>query len=126
MASAIHDLLPKLKKDGKVVFVGDGINDSPVLAESDFGISIGEGTEIANNTADGILISNKIGSIPSIIKIAKKSMKIIKFNIAFSLILKAIVLTLGILGYAPVWLAVAVDTGVTLLTVLNSMRIFRK
>ena len=129
-----YSLLPKeklekvreLKKDGKVVFVGDGINDSPVLAESDFGISIGEGTEIANNTADGILISNKIGSIPSIIKIAKKSMKIIKFNIAFSLILKAIVLTLGILGYAPVWLAVAADTGVTLLTVLNSMRIFRK
>lgn len=129
-----YSLLPKeklekvreLKEDGKVVFVGDGINDSPVLAESDFGISIGEGAEIANNTADGILISNKIGSIPSIIKIAKKSMKIIKFNIAFSLILKAIVLTLGILGYAPVWLAVAADTGVTLLTVLNSMRIFRK
>ena len=116
----------ELKKDGKVAFVGDGINDSPVLAEANFGISIGEGTEIANNTADGILISNKIGSIPEIIKIAKKSMKIIKTNIAFSLILKALVLTLGVLGYAPVWLAVAADTGVTLLTVLNSMRIFRK
>jgi Cd2+/Zn2+-exporting ATPase len=126
-------LLPKqklekvkeLKQTGNVIFVGDGINDSPVLAEANFGISMGEGTEIANNTADGILISNNIGSLPKIINTAKKSMRIIKFNIEFSLIVKLIVLTLGILGYAPVWLAVVADTGVSLLTVLNSMRIFK-
>ena len=115
----------ELKKDGKVIFIGDGINDSPVLAEADFGISMGEGTEIANSTADAIIISNNIGILPNIIKIAKKTMRIIKFNISFSLIVKAVVLILGVLGYAPVWLAIIADTGVSLLTVLNSMRIYK-
>lgn len=115
-----------LKEKGKVIFVGDGINDSPVLAASDFGISIGEGAEIANNTADGILISNNIETIPNIIKIARKSMRIIKFNIAFSLLIKVIVLILGILGLAPVWAAVVADTGVSFITVINSARILKK
>ena len=114
-----------MKKTGKTIFVGDGINDSPVLAESDFGISIGEGAEIANNTADGILISNNLETLPTSIKIARKTMKIIKFNIAFSLVIKLIVLVLGVLGIAPVWLAVVADTGVSLLTVVNSLRIFK-
>lgn len=98
-------LLPKqklekvreLKENGKVIFIGDGINDSPVLAESDFGIAMGEASQIAESSADAILISNNIGSLPNIIKIAKKSIRIIKFNIAFSLIVKAIVLTLGVI-----------------------------
>lgn len=101
-------LLPKqklekvreLKENGKVIFIGDGINDSPVLAESDFGIAMGDASEIAESSADALLISNNIGSLPNIIKIARKSMKIIKFNIAFSLIVKAIVLTLGIVRYS--------------------------
>lgn len=127
-------LLPKeklekvrfLKEEGKVIYVGDGINDSPVLAESDFGISMGEGSEIASSTADGILISNNIQTLPEIIKIAKKTMRIIKFNIVFSLIIKAIVLTLGVVGIAPIWLAVIADTGVSLITVINSVRILKK
>lgn len=90
----------KLKENGKVIFIGDGINDSPVLAESDFGIAMGDASEIAESSADALLISNNIGSLPNIIKIAKKSMKIIKFNIAFSLIVKAIVLTLGVIRYS--------------------------
>lgn len=120
------DKVKELKNDGNVIFVGDGINDTPVLAEANFGISIGEGTEIANNTADGILISNNIGSIPEIISIAKKCMNIIKFNITFSLAMKLIVLLLGIIGIAPIWLAIIADTGVTLLTIINSVRIFKK
>lgn len=127
------ELLPKqklekvkeLKNKGKVIFIGDGINDSPVLAESNFGVAMGEGTEIASSTADGILISNKISSIPEIIKIAQKSMRIVKFNVMFSLIIKAIVLTLGGIGIAPMWLAIVADTGVSLLTVLNSIRILK-
>lgn len=124
-------LLPKeklekveeLKKQGKTIFVGDGINDSPVLAAADFSISMGEGTEIANDTADSILISNNLNAIASSIKTSKKTIRILKSNIAFSLIVKAIVLVAGIIGFAPIWLAVFADVGVTLLTVLNSIRI---
>ena len=109
----------------KVTFLGDGINDSPVIATADFGMSMGTGSEIANNTADGILVSNDIAMLPSIIKVAKKTMRIVKFNIAFSLLAKLIVLVVGLFGTAPIWLAVLADTGVTLLTVLNALRIFR-
>ena len=115
--------IEELKKYGKTIFVGDGINDSPVLASADFSISIGEGTEIANNTADAILISNNLSILPDIKKISKKTMRILKENIVFSLLMKAIVLTLGVLGFAPIWLAVFADVGVTLLTVINSIRI---
>lgn len=117
--------IKEYKKKGNIIFVGDGINDGPVLAESSFGISMGEGTEIASNISDGILISNRISIIPSTIKIARKTMNIVKFNIVFSLFIKLIVLTLGILAVAPIWLAIVADTGVSLLTVLNSMRIFK-
>lgn len=113
----------KLKKSGKTIFVGDGINDSPVLATADFSISMGEGTEIAGDTADSILISNNLNSIADSIKISKKTISILKFNIIFSLIIKAFVLTLGIIGSSPIWIAVFADVGVTLLTVLNSIRI---
>lgn len=127
-------LLPKDKleivnnmknKNQKVAFIGDGINDSPVLAAADFGISMGNGTEIANDSADGILLSNNIGTIPRIIKIAKRSINIAKTNIVFSIVIKLVVLTLGIIGIAPIWLAVLADTGVTAITVLNSMRILK-
>ena len=116
----------KLKEEGKVIFIGDGINDSPVLATSDFSIAMGEGTDIASTTADSILISNNISSLPQIIKVARKTIRIVNENITISLFAKLIVLIFGILGIAPVWLAVAADTGITLITVINSIRIFNK
>ena len=118
--------IKQLKRDSKVIFVGDGINDGPVLATADFGISMGKGTEIANNVSDSILISNKISIIPKCIKDAKKTMGIVKFNIAFSLIIKFVVLTLGVVGIAPMWSAVIADTGVSSLTILNSVRIYKE
>ena len=116
----------KLKKSGKVIFIGDGINDSPVLATSDFGIAMGEGTDIAETTADSILISNNVSSLPQIIKVARKTLRIVNENIIISLLAKLGVLILGVVGMAPVWLAVAADTGITLLTVINSIRILKK
>jgi len=71
-------------------------------------------------------MTNQVSSLPEMIKIAKSSMNIIFFNIIFSLFIKLIVLVLGIIGYAPIWLAVFADVGVTLITVLNSIRIYRK
>lgn len=112
-------------KNRKVIFVGDGINDSPVLAEADFSIAMGKGTEIAGSTADSILLSNQLFILPRIIRIAKRSIGIVKFNITFSLTIKLVVLILGALGYAPIWAAILADTGVTLLTVLNAIRIFK-
>ncbi len=114
--------IEELKKSGKtVIFIGDGINDSPVLASSDFGIAMGAGTNIASITADGILLSNNLGSLESIIKTAKRAMRVVKANIVFSLVVKAIVLILGAMGIAPIWLAILADTGVTFLTVVNAI-----
>ncbi len=116
-------VIEELKREGqKVIFVGDGINDSPVLASSNFGIAMGAGTNIASITADGILISNNLSALPSIIKTAKRAMQVVKFNIVFSLIVKLIVLILGAIGIAPIWLAILADTGVTFLTVLNAVK----
>ena len=116
-------VIEELKKvNEKVIFVGDGINDSPVLASSSFGIAMGTGASIASITADGILISNNISTLSSIIKTARCAMKVVKANIVFSLIIKAIVLILGGVGIAPIWLAILADTGVTFLTVLNAVK----
>ncbi len=115
--------IEELKNRGeKVIFVGDGINDSPVLASSNFGIAMGAGANIASITADGILISNNLSTIPNIIKTAKRAMTVVKANIIFSLIVKLIVLILGAIGIAPIWLAILADTGVTFLTVINAIQ----
>lgn len=115
--------IEELKQKGEnVIFVGDGINDSPVLASSNFGIAMGAGANIASITADGILISNNLSTLPGIMKTAKRAMKVVKVNIIFSLLVKLIVLILGAIGIAPIWLAILADTGVTFLTVVNAIQ----
>ncbi|WMJ22436.1 heavy metal translocating P-type ATPase [Paludicola sp. MB14-C6] len=116
----------KIKQDGNLVaFVGDGINDAPVLTCADLGISMGLGSEIANVSSDVILSSNKLKSLPKAIKLSKQSMRIVYFNIIFALGIKLIVLALGAFGYGTMWMAVFADIGVTILTVLNAIRMLR-
>ncbi len=132
-----HSLLPQDKvtlfeqiqksNDGNVVFVGDGINDAPVLVTSDIGISMGGiGSDAAIEASDIVLMHDNLSSIPILKKIAKKTMQIVYENIIFALGIKALILVLAALGYASMWLAVIGDVGVAVLAILNAMRANKK
>lgn len=113
-----------LKKKGMVVFVGDGINDVPVLKISDLGISLGNiGSDAAIEASDIVLMQENLKKISDGIIISRRIKNIIKFNIVFAIFAKILVLLLGMLGYTTIWLAVFADVGVTLLAVLNTLRI---
>ena len=131
-----YDMLPQDKfsnyesvsKDNKItIFVGDGINDAPVLKRADIGISMGGvGSDIAIEASDIVLMSDEVDRIPLAIDISKYTKCIIKENLIFALSVKAIILLLSVFGLANMWLAVFGDTGVTLLTILNTLRIMKK
>ena len=131
-----YEMLPQDKfsnyesvsKDNKItIFVGDGINDAPVLKRADIGISMGGvGSDIAIEASDIVLMSDEVDRIPLAIDISKYTKHIIKENLIFALSVKVIILLLSVLGLANMWLAVFGDTGVTLLTILNTLRIMKK
>lgn len=120
--------LQKIKNEQNVVIaIGDGINDSPVLAEADIGASMGlNGQDLAIETSDIVIMDGKLSSFNKAINVSKRTKKIIIQNIYFALGIKAIVLVLGAFGISTMWEAVFADVGVTFITVLNSLRIFKK
>ena len=125
--SELEKELEKYKgTNGKVAFVGDGINDSPVLARADVGISMGGvGSGSAIEASDIVVMTDSIDRIDCAIDISKKTSKIIKQNLIFSIGVKIIVLVLSVFGVANMWEAVFADVGATLITVLNSLRILK-
>lgn len=123
----LENVLKKRRENEKVLYVGDGINDSPCLARADIGIAMGGiGADAAIEAADVVIMTDELEKIAEAIRISKRTMKIVKQNIVFALTVKAIVLILGALGIANMWLAVFADVGVSVIAILNSMKTLKK
>ena len=123
----VEELLAVAGEKKRVAFVGDGINDAPVLARADIGIAMGSlGSDAAIEAADIVIMDDDIRKISNVIKISRKTMAIVKQNIVFALGVKGLVLILGAIGMASMWAAVFADVGVAVIAILNSMRTLRK
>ena len=126
-----QDKLETLKEiraaHGAVMFVGDGINDAPVLAGADVGAAMGSGADAAIEAADVVFMTSQLDAVPKALEIAHTSLRIARQNVVFALVIKALVMILGLAGFANMWMAVFADTGVAMICVLNSIRIlYRK
>lgn len=120
----ITDVMKQKEQHDKVIFVGDGINDSPSLSRADIGIAMGRsGTDIAIEVADVVIMDDDIEKIPYLIALSKKTMNIMMWNIVFSLTIKAIVFILSIFGISNMWFAIFADVGTLILAILNTLRI---
>ena len=120
--------MKEIKQDNNaIIAIGDGINDSPLLALSDIGVSIGNtGSDLAIETSDIVIMDGKLSSFNKLVKTAKRTKKIVKQNIYFAIGIKIVILFLGAIGISTMWEAVFADVGVTLITILNSLRILKK
>ncbi len=122
----LEKIIDEKKVSGKIAFVGDGINDSPVIARADVGIAMGgTGSDAAIEASDIVVMTDELGKIPEAVRIARKTKTVVYQNIALAMVVKAIVLAMGAGGVATLWEAVFADVGVALLAILNAMRITR-
>ena len=122
----VEELLKQKSEKGKLVFVGDGINDAPVLALADIGIAMGGlGSDAAIEAADVVIMTDEPSKIGNAIQISKKTMRIVRENIIFSLVVKIAVLILTACGLSTMWEAVFADVGVSIIAILNSLRVLR-
>lgn len=123
---AVESLLSRNTEKQKLAFVGDGINDAPVLSRADVGFAMGSiGSDAAIEAADIVIMDDNLGKIASVIKIANKTMRIVIQNIVFALAVKFLILALGAMGLAGMWEAVFADVGVAVIAILNAMRTLR-
>ena len=107
----------------QLVFVGDGINDAPVLSRADIGVAMGAlGSDAAIEAADIVLMNDDLGKLPAAMRIARKTLRIVRQNIVFALGVKFLVLALSAFGYANMWMAVFADVGVAVIAILNAGR----
>ncbi len=122
----VEKLMLEKSRDGKLLFVGDGINDAPVLALSDIGVAMGGlGSDAAIEAADVVIMTDEVSKISESISISRKTMRIVKENIVFAITVKISVLVLSALGIATMWSAVFADVGVSVIAILNALRILR-
>lgn len=123
----MEELLKNKTQNKKIAFVGDGINDAPVLALADIGIAMGDlGSDSAIEAADIVIMTDEPSKISTAIKISKKTMRIVRENIIFAITIKIIVLILSALGMATMWWAVFADVGVSIIAIINSLRMLKK
>ena len=122
----VEKLLKEKSENGKLVFVGDGINDAPVLALADIGVAMGGlGSDAAIEAADVVIMTDEPSKIVNTIKLSKKTMRIVKENIVFAIFVKVLILMLSAIGFSTMWEAVFADVGVSVIAIINALRVLR-